>query len=78
MTTKEASEKLGMMAIVELNGMHIDMRVIDHKISYGQDKFLLKPIAGRSTAWFKTSSIIGFELQRKERIYSDSSGGYRV
>jgi hypothetical protein len=49
---KELMEKyVGKKGYVYLEGLKVEVRVLDVKSSYGKQRFLIKPMAGEGQVW---------------------------
>mgnify|MGYP003654640160 CR=1 FL=1 len=58
MTLKEASEYLGQPVATCEHGVSIYWTVVDHKVAWGSDRFLLEPVAGSGSRWVEESTMI--------------------
>lgn len=38
-------------AYIEFKGLKIEIEVIGHKSSYGNERFLIKPVSGEGESW---------------------------
>lgn len=49
---------VGKRASVELkNGLVMDVRVLQHKFSYGKDRYLVTPVAGSGEVWVQNINL---------------------
>lgn len=56
---KELIEKyVGKHCTVFVGGMIIEVKVCDVKISYGRERFLITPVAGKGEVWVESVKII--------------------
>lgn len=52
------SKYVGKRGSVELkNGLTMDVRILQHKFSYGKDRFLVTPVAGSGEVWVQNINL---------------------
>ncbi len=51
MTLKDQLETIGKKAIIRLGGLDVEVTIEDYKNSYGNDRWLVKPVAGSGAIW---------------------------
>lgn len=57
MTTREQMNWIGRRALLRLDPMLIEVTVNDVKVSYGNVRFLVQPVAGQGEKWIEASSL---------------------
>ena len=50
-TLTEQAKKLGRIVELELNGLTVQAKVLDFKLSYGRERWLVTPVAGSGEVW---------------------------
>jgi hypothetical protein len=51
MTAKTAAHMLNSYATIDMNGVRINVEIVDVKRSYGNERFLITPISGNGEVW---------------------------
>lgn len=51
MGTKDKVAKVGEKGLISIGGFHVEVEIIDYKNSYGRDRWLVKPVAGKGEVW---------------------------
>jgi len=59
---KELQGYIGKIGKVRLHELVIDVRILDVKSAYGNERFLCTPIAGNNESWFDRDKVINIEL----------------
>ena len=57
MNAKELYTYIGKRGTVELGGVGVHVEVTDAKVSYGNARFLIMPIAGSGTVWVDSARV---------------------
>ncbi len=47
----DKGDLIGEVAIIQCGPFAVEVRVLDHKFSYGHDRYLVTPVAGSGQAW---------------------------
>ena len=63
MTAKKMAEKIGTCVAVYRDGLHVNCRVEDAKVSYSTLRFLVRPLSGRGEIWVNADSTKPVEDQ---------------
>jgi hypothetical protein len=50
-TLNEQINKIGKIVELPLNGMVVQVKVLDFKLSYGRERWLVTPVAGSGQVW---------------------------
>lgn len=51
MTVSELALYIGAQGTIVIDKLHVQVKIIDAKTSYGQDRFLVTPIYGKGEQW---------------------------
>ncbi len=51
------SHLIGVQGIITIGSLHIDVRVLDVKQSYGKTRYLVQPIAGSGQQWMEQVNV---------------------
>lgn len=55
---KELIEKyMGKKALVSLGELEVEVKITDVKNSYGKDRFLITPVAGKGSVWVESVTL---------------------
>jgi hypothetical protein len=57
MTLKEAAAYLGKPVSTREHGVSIYWTVVDWKLAWGSDRWLIEPVAGSGSRWVETETI---------------------
>jgi hypothetical protein len=66
MTTLEAVQIIGKTAEIHLNGLTIEVKILDVKQSYGRTRYQVTPVAGSNEIWVESIHPVDFN-QRVSR-----------
>ncbi len=55
---KELLQNIGKEAEIFIGGLNVLVKIDDVKKSYGHDRFLVTPIAGRGSVWVEAVSLV--------------------
>lgn len=55
---KELLQNIGKEAEISVGGLTVLVTIDDVKKSYGHDRFLVTPIAGRGSVWVEAVSLV--------------------
>ncbi len=58
MSTKDSQFLLNKEATYRINGLQVRVKIVDVKLSYGQTRFLIQPVAGTGEVWVDQSSVV--------------------
>jgi hypothetical protein len=47
----EPKQRIGKTGTLEIRGLVIDVRILDHRFAYGNHRYLVKPVAGQGQCW---------------------------
>jgi len=61
MTTREANELIGKLVDRPYGDCTFQARIIDVKTSYGTDRVLLEPVAGRGSTWANLDGLCPYD-----------------
>lgn len=54
LNTAAAAKLLGKKGIIRLGGLRIEVEILDVKVSYGRNRYLIAPIAGAGEIWVES------------------------
>ena len=57
MTSREIAELLNKRATVELNGMTVNVKILDGREAYGRTDVLITPISGSGQTWVSAERV---------------------
>ncbi len=55
---QKVKEYVGKKATVNLMGLTVEVIISDYKVSWGNERFLVKPVAGDKEIWVQTVRLI--------------------
>jgi hypothetical protein len=55
---KELMEAVGKKGLVYLEGLKVEVEILDVKNSYGNTRYLIKPVAGTGEVWKEQVTLI--------------------
>jgi hypothetical protein len=58
MHTREASARIGDLVLVRVGKLAVVCEVIDHRLAWGNDQFLIRPQAGQGNEWVTDERIL--------------------
>ena len=58
MTLKEQMQTIRKKAIIKIGGLAVEVIIEDYKNSYGNDRWLVKPVAGHGQVWIQDIELI--------------------
>jgi hypothetical protein len=58
MNAKELYTYIGRRGLVELGGVKVRVEITDAKVSYGNARFLITPIAGNGVVWVDSARVV--------------------
>jgi hypothetical protein len=57
MSVAEMAQVIGKVADLRIESFQIKIRILDVKVSYGNTRYLVKPVAGSGEAWVDESRV---------------------
>lgn len=57
MTTIDLQKYIGKKGIMKVNGLEIDVKIIDAKFSYGNYRYLVTPVSGKGEVWIEKVTV---------------------
>ena len=64
MTAKELSYVIGCHGLYQINGLEVEVSVVDTKYVYGCARLQITPIRGAGMVWVDAHSVVLDEVQR--------------
>lgn len=55
---KEVETYVGKKATVDMGGLTVEVKIVDVKKSYGRDRYLITPVAGKGEVWVEKVTLI--------------------
>ncbi len=56
-TLKEQMSIIGKKATIRMGGLTVQVKILDYKNSYGNDRWLVTPVAGEDEVWVEQIKI---------------------
>ena len=57
-TLKEQMKNIGKKGTLYVGGLQINVKIIDFKKAYGNDRWLVTPVSGSGEAWTETNPLV--------------------
>ena len=58
MTYKDNAKTIGKKATIGvMKGLKINVKILDYKLSYGHDRWLVEPISGEGQVWVEVVTL---------------------
>lgn len=54
MSIREKMQVIGTTRSIFINGLTIDVEVLDYKVSYGKERWLVTPLSGQGEIWVES------------------------
>jgi len=57
-TLSEQMKNIGRIATIEINKFTFEVKVLDFKLSYGRERWLVTPVAGLGKVWVENVKFV--------------------
>lgn len=54
---KEKLKLIGKKGTINVSGLIVEVKILDFKMSYGHERYLVTPVAGKGEVWTETVTV---------------------
>lgn len=59
---EQITKYVGQKGIIQLGGLKVEVDILDFKMSYGRERFLVTPVSGEGEVWVESVDIISQQV----------------